>query len=102
MKKIKKLIDKFKKWLIVKLGGYAYPYSEVKTYRPRPDKVCTFLELHREDCVSEEFLKRRLAEQLAEEIVKSNLYEIERSENYVNNSIVHRMTVFALNPRGFD
>ena len=101
MTRIKKLIDKFRKWLIVKLGGYVYPYSEVKYHKENltPIAVCASYEQYRDDTISEEYLKEYLARKIADEIKKQNLYEIENCKRYEYNSIIHKMKIIVVDPK---
>lgn len=99
---MKKLIDRFRKWLIVKLGGYTTASSIIKYRTLNPIKVSATVEVYRHDVINEEFLKDYLATKLAYEIGKSNLFDICQCNNYQNDTIIYKMSVLVADPKGCD
>ena len=95
---MKKLINKIRKWLIVKLGGCTVPYSEIKYITPKPVRISVFYKHHRDEIIEEEFLKEYLVRMLAKEIEKSELYEFNQRADVDQNMIVSQIDVFIVNP----
>lgn len=99
MKRIKRLIDKFRKWLIIKLGGFTVPYGEIKRYTLNPIRVCASFRQCREDYdMPKEFIKEHLAKLLVEEIVRTNLYRIETCVDYSLCCEIHKMNIVVVDP----
>ena len=96
---MKKLIDRFKKWLIVKLGGYTTPYSVTKHYKLSPTKVSATVKVDRCEAINEEFLLDYLVNKLAQEIGKSNLIDVRQCLDYQNEKIVYEMSVLVVDPK---
>ena len=95
---MKKLINKIRKWLIVKLGGYAVPYSEIKYITPKPVRVSAFYKHYRDEIIGEKSLKEYLVHMLAKEIEKSKLYKFNQCADVDRNMIVSQISVFIVNP----
>ena len=96
---MKKLIDRFRKWLIVKLGGYTTASSIIKYRTLNPIRVSAIVEVYRYEAINEEFLKDCLASKLAHEIEKSNLFDICQCNNYQNDTIIYKMSVLVTDPK---
>ena len=99
---MKKLINRFRKWLIVKLGGYVVPYGEIRHYSLNPIEICASFRQHRDDYdVPEEYVREHLVKLLVQEIVKNNLYRIESRTDYSLCAQVHKMKMFVVDPKEF-
>lgn len=98
MKKIQKLIIRFKNWLIVKLGGYTLPSAEFKVYRPKPIELHATLKCAKLGYVSEEQIKEQLVQMIAEEIKNKKLYDLKFSFDIEAESYIYRMEVLAVEP----
>lgn len=100
MVKVKKLIDKFRKWLIVKLGGFTTPCGEVKRYTLHPIVVRASFKQHQCDYdIPEEYIKERLVKLLVEEIIKNDLYRIETCVDYSQHCKIHEINIDVIDPK---
>ena len=97
---MKELINRFKKWLIVKLGGYTtVPSSIIKYHTLHPTKVSASFEKYRNYNISEEDIRGYLAIKLAYEIEKSNLFDICQCVDYRHNTIIYEMSILVVDPK---
>lgn len=93
-------MNKFRKWLIIKLGGFTTPCGEVKRYTLNPIKVCASFGQYRDDYdVPEEFIKEHLAKLLVEEIIRTNLYRIDTSFDCSLCCKFHKMNIVVVDPK---
>lgn len=107
---VKKLIVKFKNWLILKLGGYVYPMSAFKVHKTeiklitlfasmtlnRDERALTFMSPEAESAYIEEYLTKLIAQ----EIKNRHLYEINTYADYKTDSDVYRMKCLVVQPDG--
>lgn len=108
MATVKKLIVKLKNWLILKLGGYVYPMSEVKVcktnVKPIPLYATFEISEYSADwlCMSPEqksgIIERNLLRKITDEIQKNHLYEIDTYYGYNADREVYRIKCLVLDP----
>ena len=101
---MKKLIDRFRKWLIVKLGGYTTYFvtnTTVNTTRMRPIKVVATFEMDRElhDVIEETEVRSILAKRLVEEVEKNNLFEISQCRDHRLCRTFYKMSILVVDPK---
>ena len=99
---MKKLIKRFREWLIVKLGGYTTPFSTIKHHTLNPIRVSSTVEVYRDEAISEECLIECLVSKLALEIEKNNLFDVCQCVNYQHDTIVYKMSVLVVDPKECD
>ncbi len=97
---IKKLIVEFKKWLILKLGGYICETSEIKVYKAeaKPIRLCATTEISLPFDIPEKHIEEHLISLIAKEIKNKHLYKIECYENFERNSLIYRINVLMVKP----
>ena len=95
---MRKLIKRFKEWLIRKLGGYTLPMAEYKVYRPKPIDLYAQVAVPREINVSEAEITGQLAYEIAEEIKDKKLYDLKWCHKFETNEILYRMRVCVVEP----
>lgn len=94
--------SKFKKWLVLKLGGYLLIPPSVHTININKFNS---VELYSQRMSSifenyPEYIIKTLAREIAEEIVEKKLYEINRCKDYKTGNIIYRMKVTVVDTKG--
>ena len=95
---MRKLIKRFKEWLIRKLGGYSTPFATQRIYRPEPIELSAKLNVDRRCDFDSYDVKMQLAYEIADEIVTKKLFKLEHCTDDYTNSRVFRMRVLVVEP----
>ena len=95
---MRRLMKKFKEWLIVKLGGYTSPMLAFNVYKPKPIALHAIMRGVRSRYISDNEIKDQLSHMIASEITNKGLYKIERSSDFETNEAMYRMSVIVVDP----
>ena len=95
---MRKLIKRFKEWLIRKLGGQSKPFMVTKLYRPEPIKLQAMLDIPYTGVWNREAVETQLAFKIADEILDKKLFDLEHCTDDLTNTVKFRMTVLAVEP----
>lgn len=98
---MKKLWTKFKRWLIVKLGGYLEGPRKFTVDHVRPFgitvqacEVCAVYTVRGDSIISDSYVKNRLFEALGDELRKhEDLYNIDYSWDPITDEVVYKIVV---------
>ena len=101
--RIKKAVTRFKKWLIIKLGGYTEIFNTVvkKEYVAvplHPQKLMAAYDVYSEDSISmrgfEDYVKNNILSSMSDQIFNS-MY-VERTDDYRNHRIHFRASLWVI------
>lgn len=99
-------MDKFKSWLIGKLGGFTFATQtqEIKVYRPVPIKLCATLKTsgwdyykNPQEDIGEDEIKG-LVGLVVHEIIEKNLYVLDKYRDIETNGMTYRIQVNVVEP----